>query len=260
VSWYENLSYYVGLTDDNDLGIKYRGKFGLWDLQLAYYLGHEGSYSGESDDSARYSFDVARDAGAANEEKNLFNLRLAYNYTYNTEAKAEWVLSLQYGQIHNVDTNQNGDHYAFALHMDAYYQAWNLKLGAMRYEYHLKNPAGQDDDVVIIGAFDFAYEVAAKASLYEASLGYTFPLGSSKSVMPYVEYGIMVKDKSSWANSQFLSLGAVWNFGRIYIYSDYYIAQNQPYIGPDTFFKGLSSGSGNSDWHSRVNLTFSYFF
>lgn len=219
VNWYESLSYYIGLEDDNDLGIKYMGKFGQWDLQLGYYLQGEGSYTGESNDSARYSFDLAEDEGGANQEKNQFNLRLAYNLIYSPSARAELGFSLQYGQIHNGETHQDGDHYAVAVHMEGDYEAWHLKLSAMRYEYYLKTPPGVSGDVVIIGAFDFAYEVAAKASLYGATVGYTIPLNSSssKAVMPYVEYGIMVKDKSSWSNTQFLALGAVWNFGRFYI-------------------------------------------
>ena len=121
VSWYESLSYYVGLEDDNDLGIKYRGKFGQWDLQLGFYLTDEGSYAGESNDSARYSFDLARDEGAGNQEKNQFNLRLGYNFFHSQAVRAELGFSLQYGQIHNVVTNRDGDHYAFAVHMEGDY-------------------------------------------------------------------------------------------------------------------------------------------
>jgi hypothetical protein len=262
VSWYENLSYYVGLEDDSDLGIKYMSKLGQWNLQLAYYLTGEGDYTGITNDSARYSFDLAKDEGAANREKNQFNFRLAYDYIYSPKARAEFGVSLQYGQVHNSETNRNGDHYAAAIHMEGNYNAWHIKLAAMRYEYYLENLVEDNKDIVIIGAFDFAFQVAAKATLYESTIGYSIPLNKSgtKTVMPYVEYGIMLKDKSNWDDTQFLALGAVWSFGRFYIYSDFYYAQGHPYIGPDTFLTGFSSGSGNSDWHSRVNINFSYSF
>ncbi len=262
VSWYEGLSYYVGLEDDSDLGIKYTGKFGQWDLHLAYYLMGEGNYTGTSNDSSRYSFDLAKDEGGRNRDKNQFNLRLAYNTIYNPDVRTELGISLQYGQVHNSETNQDGDHYAIAAHMEGDYKAWHLKLAAMRYEYHLKNPAKDDEDFVIMGAFDFAFQAASKATLYQTTLGYNIPLNTSgtKTVMPYVEYGMMVKDKSDWPTTHLLTLGAVWNFGRFYIYSDFYYARGHPDVGPDTFLTGLSSGSGNSDWHSRVNINFSYSF
>ena len=78
----------------------------------------ESYYTGTSNDSARYSFDLAKDEGVRNREKNQFNLRLAYNYIYNPEVRAELGFSLQYGQVHNSETNRDGDHYAVAVHME----------------------------------------------------------------------------------------------------------------------------------------------
>ncbi|HEC75501.1 MAG TPA: hypothetical protein ENI26_14220, partial [Methylophaga aminisulfidivorans] len=56
-SWFFDQHYYLGLSDDMDLGIKYSQKIGRWNWDIAYYAADEGTYTGSSKDSARYSYD-----------------------------------------------------------------------------------------------------------------------------------------------------------------------------------------------------------
>ena len=61
--YWESILYHIGLEDDNDLGLKYSYDDQLWQIDLGCYKKAELN----SDNHARYSFDVVTDA-----EKNLF--------------------------------------------------------------------------------------------------------------------------------------------------------------------------------------------
>lgn len=63
-NWFFGLTYYLGFEDDYDLGLRGDLHFGPVDVQLAYFRNDEGSYSGGSVDSARYSYDVVRASSA----------------------------------------------------------------------------------------------------------------------------------------------------------------------------------------------------
>jgi len=72
------IPYFVGLEDDYDAGIKWHYGFADdWTLDTAFYLNEE--YD-DATDLDRYSVDVVRDGDQQNDERNQFNLRLAYDW------------------------------------------------------------------------------------------------------------------------------------------------------------------------------------
>jgi hypothetical protein len=52
-SWMFDQHYYVGLSDDMDLGAKYSTSFGKIKMDFGYYLMDEGNYFGSTEDSSR---------------------------------------------------------------------------------------------------------------------------------------------------------------------------------------------------------------
>ena len=78
-SWFFDQHYYVGLADDMDLGIKYTTKVGDLTLDLGYYGMAEPSFSGDSEESARYSYDIIDNGGEYShyKERNQVN---SYNF------------------------------------------------------------------------------------------------------------------------------------------------------------------------------------
>jgi hypothetical protein len=261
-NFFLSLGWLLGLEDDNDLGIKYIKEMAHWNLQLAYYLTDEGHYSGRSSDSARYSADPAQEGAIKNEERHQGNVRLAYCWSPRKDLKLEPGSSLQYGGIYNGTTDDTGDLLAYALHLDTHYQRWTLKLQASRYEYDLRNPPGQPDDVVQMGNFDAAFFIASKANLYTASLAYTLPMNKWKmdSVIFHANYSYLDKDNRAFSHSQLFVPGISISAGRFFIYADFMVGRNYPYAGPDTFVNGLAAGSGNSDWHTFIKLNIGYYF
>ncbi len=80
-SWFFDQHYYVGLSDDMDMGVKYTTKFGKLALDLAYYGMDEPDFNGHSKESARYSYDIVDNGGEYShyEERNQFNVRAIYS-------------------------------------------------------------------------------------------------------------------------------------------------------------------------------------
>lgn len=263
-NFYFSPAFYVGLEDDYDLGIKYEYDKDGWNLQFAYYLEDEGSWYGESVDSARYSLDVVHtDGGSLNEEKHQFNLRVAHTMEHTNDLSTELGLSGQYGLIPNRGTGKNGDHYAAAVHLLANYHQWNLKCEAIRYEYNLENPSGISNDTVRLGAYDYSYNVASRANIYIAALAYEHEMNwkGIESLTPYIDYGLIDKDEAGWDSTQFLGLGCSIQSGRFTIYCDFYLSQNHPYLGDGNFSNGLAQGGSDPDqWARTFLINVGYYF
>jgi hypothetical protein len=261
-NFFLSIGWLVGLEDDNDLGVKYIKNADHLNLQLAYYLTDEGHYTGRSDDSARYSADPVKEGDIKNEERHQGNVRLTFPQRPHKDLKVEPGGSVQYGGIRNSSTDDAGDLLAYALHLDTHYKRWNLKLQASRYEYDLRNPPDQSDEVVQMGNFDAAYFIAAKANLYIASLAYNLPLDKWKidSINFYTNYSYLDKDNHSFTRSQLFVPGMSIDSGRFLIYAEFMYGMNYPYAGPDTFSEGLAKGSGNTDWHTFFKLNIGYYF
>ena len=281
-SWFFDQHYYVGLADDMDLGLKYVTKRGNWDLDLAYFFRSEGNWNGTSEDSARYSYDAVKwtsglDADGnlvsapANgyQERNQFNLRAIYHFS-DLSVPTDLGLSLQYGQLDGKRTD-DGHHWAGSLHMVNQYRNFKLATQLTRYEYSIDddNPWGTDT-LVPMGAYDFAWPVAAKAWIPAVSLSYrhdTPQLGWLDYVLPYIEYSNILKDEGDFNDSQMVTLGAAWASGGWYIYSDLVYSNGNYFVGNDgddysNLFDGVGDFgvAGNDKWNYRFNLNFGYYF
>ncbi len=258
-NWFFQLPYYVGLEDDYDLGAKYNHQDDNWNLQLAYYALDEGHYHGESSDSARYSYDLVVEDDDTNEEKNQFNLRYAYTWTHSDNHSTELGASLQYGKVYNRTTHDNGNQYAGALHLNEKWTQWNVMLELVRYEYSLRNPAGMNEDYVLMGAYDFPYQVASSASIYTAGISRTFPLDNAMvdSVTLYDDFSFMDKDENNYFDSWQNVVGASVSAGNFFIYFDLASGRNHAWIGPD-WTEAFSAG-GDDEWHTRFNINIGFY-
>ncbi|MBZ0256702.1 hypothetical protein K8I31_11610, partial [bacterium] len=258
-NWFFQLPYYVGLEDDYDLGVKYIHQDDNWNLQLAYYAEDEGNYIGDSEDSARYSYDLVAEGASQNIEENQFNIRYAYTWEHSEGHSTELGVSLQLGQVHNRAANDDGNQYAAGLHVNEYWNQWNLMAEIIRYEYSLRNPPGVGNDFVLMGAYDFPYEVASRANLYTIGLSYTIPVEHEyiDSVTLYDDFSILDKDQSRFADSFQNVVGASVSAGNFFIYFDIASGKNQPWLGP-IWTDALSSG-GDDEWYTRFNINIGFY-
>mgnify|MGYP006279907057 CR=1 FL=1 len=273
-SWMFDQHYYVGLSDDMDLGIKYVKPCGNMTLDLAYYVQDEGSYYGEnfSDDSARYSYDVVDETGSGYEEEHQFNVRAIWSV--GTEAMPTDVgFSAQYGMLESNGAQDDGDHYAGSAHMVNKWDNWTLASQLTYYEYDVDDaqPLGTDD-LVQFGAYDFPTLVAAEAWIPAISLSYYYEtpnLPWLDYVIPYAEYSSIVKSDSDFNNSEMFVLGAAWGRGGWYIYTDLALSDGNDFVGNEAGYganpaPGFSSnrfGANPTDeWEYRFNINFGYYF
>jgi hypothetical protein len=260
-NWFFLLPYYLGFEDDNDAGIKFLLRREPWHLTLAFYKNDEGHFTGNSLDSARYSYDLVSGLEQVNEETNQFNSRLTYTLSGDSGGNLELGSSVQIGQLYNSATRKNGHHWAIGLHLSGNYARWLLKLEAIRYEHHPQNPPGQNDSYVVMGAYDYPYRVASKSDLYVAGVGFALPVawGPITQVTLYDDYSLLAKPEENFHNSQQNVLGAMVTAGPIYTYIDLAAGKHHPWIGPD-YENSLAKGSSTSGWEMRFNINVGYYF
>lgn len=260
--WFSG-AYYVGLEDDYDLGLKALYEDGPWNLALAFYKNAELGNAGEA---GRYSVDVisnadggfagAQDAG--NEETNQVNARLAYDFAHGDLGSTEVGVSGQWGQLYNGETNDNGDHWAGAAHLNGNYGRWNLQLEYVKYGYDPENPAGFDDDIITMGAYASSWGVPAEAQIGIFNLAYTLPVtwGPIDSLTFYSDNTVIEPDESRFATIWQNVVGCLVAAGPVYTYIDVISADEMIFMGGDMVGSTDASGGRNT----RLNVNFGYYF
>lgn len=282
-SWFFDQHFYLGLADDSDLGIRYQTSRGNWQLDLGYFYSSEGSFNGDSDDSARYGYDfvtwtesIAPDGDVSfggtvsgYEERNQFNGRAIYRFG-ELPVVTDLGVSLQYGQLDGEATD-DGSHWAASAHMVNNWGPWLLSSQLTRYVIDIDaNNPWNTDEFLPMGAFDFAWPVASAAWIPAASLSYLYEasgLGWLDSVRPYIEYSNIIADESDFNDSHLVTLGAAWSSGRWYIFSDLAYSTGNFFVGDDgddfsNIFDGVGDTgvTGNDKWNYRFNINFGWYF
>ena len=265
-SWFFDQHYYVGLSDDMDLGVMWTKPFGDLTVDLAYYVEDEGNWDGNSLDSARYSYDVVRRkadeangaAGAGFEESHQFNLRLVYS----TDGMGDLGASFQYGMLKGKNVDDDGaDHYAVSAHAKTPVGAFTLMSQITYYEYDITDdtPWGTGE-LIPMGAYDYAALVASRAVIPALSLSYggidTSGISWLDGVTPYVEWSSIMKRADGHNDSSMFTMGAAWARGGWYIYTDFVFSDGNYFVG-DT---GDFGANADNEWQKRFNINFGYYF
>jgi hypothetical protein len=275
-NWFFQLPYYVGLEDDYDAGLKYLLDMDKFHLALAWYMNDEGSYTGNSLASARYSYDIVPatagetsyfgvDRNTYQNEHNQFNLRLAYDL-----GKSEIGASGQYGQLYNSALDEMGDRFAWAVHGNLNFGRVNIKAEVIGYQFNPALPETDDpntttdetdDTWVIQGAYDFPYAVAADAMFYVGGISYGLPvdIGPISKLTFYENYTMMQKTEDAFEPSQNIITGVMVTAGSVYTYIDVAMGKNHPWLGPN-YGSALAAGNPEADWWTRFNINMGYYF
>jgi len=265
-NWFFQLPYYVGFEDDYDLGVKYLGDYGPWNVQAAYFARDEGSWNGDSDDSARYSYDLVREGTEGNAERGQLNFRFAYTFQRTENYRTELGLSLMAGRVENRNPlGGTGDRRAVAVHLNGHYDRWNVMLQAIRYDFDVENDpnldASPDGSFVTKGAYDAAYHVASVATIYTAGVAYNLPIGwgAIKSLTFYNDFSLMTKDESGFRDSLQNVIGCSVDAGLLYVYIDVATGRNHPWLGGD-WTDSLAGGGEETGWNTRFNINIGLYF
>ncbi|QIZ78626.1 hypothetical protein [Ferrimonas lipolytica] len=257
-SFWFGLPYYLGFEDDSDVGIKALFTNGNWNTDLGFFKNPE--YGPE--ENKRYATDLytgtINGTDYYNEETNQLNLRQTYTMQYGGGSTTLGG-SLMWGQIYNSETDDNGDRYAIAAHVDSSFNGWNVQLQALQYEFDAENQAGVDNNKIGVSVVSWQYEVAAKGQVYSFNLAKTFPT-SWGSIKVYNDFGYMTPDvdDSSFDNSAQNVTGAAFSAGPVYIMADLILGKNMTFSTEKDDHIGLAeAGDG---WDERININFGYYF
>lgn len=250
------ITYYVGLEDDADMGLKYVYAGDRWEYNLAFYKNaDEVLFSPTAETTGdRYGYDIA----GRNKEINQFNAQLFYKW--GTNVKQRIGASAQFGQIYNLDTERRGTHYAFALHHELNWQGLSLKTQIATYAKNPKNLDGQSRDTIMMTAYGAPYSIASKANVYTLGIGYTIPVkwGPIHAIQFYNDFGWLQKWKKEFNDSFQNISGIMIAAGPVYAYIDYALGLHQAWLGPD--WSAFAEGTGSNSWHARFNINFGYYF
>lgn len=254
-SYYLNLNYYIGLSVDHDMGLKYSMRKSGWEFDAAFFKNSDlKSSPGAEEDMSRYSFDV----GGRNKEVNQANIRLAYNT--NGELRQQFGLSAELGGLYNLDTEKTGHHHAYAFHYVADYRGWNLKAQFTDYKLAPRNAGGESRNIVKMVAYGGGYSVASRGRTYNASLAYTWKAGTGvlSQIKFYNDFSYLDKADSEFHNSWSNILGMEITAGPVIIYADYVTSRNHAFIGND-YADAFAVGKIN-ETARKFNLSVGYYF
>ncbi|MFW6217482.1 MAG: hypothetical protein ACOC4K_00660, partial [Verrucomicrobiota bacterium] len=268
-SWFFDQHYYAGLSDDMDFGVKYATEIGRLSIDLAYYYSDEGQWAGDSNDAARYSYDVIDESGTGYEERNQFNIRVVRPSQWG-EVEVDLGASAQYGMLESNGPQDDGDHYALSLHPVFKWNNWTLAPQLTYYNYDIDGylEGDPDGDLIQIGAYDFPTLLATEAWIPSVSLSYYYEVDQIDwldYVIPYVEYSSILKEASDFEDSELLTFGAAWARGGWYVYTDLVYSNGNDFVGNESDFNeperlGRVGGNLEDEWEYRFNINFGYYF
>ena len=163
--------------------------------------------------------------------------------------------------MYNSTTKDNGDHWAAAVHANGHYGRFNVMFEALGYAFRPENPVEQDDDIIVMGAYDAPYKVAAEGAVALLNVGYTLPVdrGPLESIMFYNNYSYLAKRESRFEDSQQNVLVMLLSAGHLLTYVDFAAGKNQPWLGPN-YGSALAEGSPAADWELRFNINIGYYY
>ncbi len=255
-SWWLGIPYYLGFEDDYDTGFKAVYDSNNWHTDLAFYKSAEYGPT----ENKRYSTDLYTGTidGTEyyNEETNQFNIRQTYTAEYEGISTTLGG-SIQYGQIYNSNTGNNGDRYAVALHLDSNYKSWNLQLQAMQYEYDAAD--AEDQNKIAVSLLGSQYEIASKGQSYNMNIAKTFTTDWG-SIKCYNDFGFMTPDVADddYDNSIQNVTGCAISSGPTTTYIDFIMGKNMTFSTENNDHVGLPEVG--DDWGKRLNINFGYYF
>ncbi|MFB6098900.1 MAG: hypothetical protein ABEK84_07305, partial [Salinibacter sp.] len=287
-SWFFNATYYVGLEDDYDAGIKAIFTPGNWELKGAYYMNAEQTDFFAGTDFARYSYDVAPVSSASYQvvpggnslrsdisEEHQFNAKVTYTFNHGDLGFTKIGASGQRGQLLNRDTGGTDWHAAYALHFQGRYGGFGTKLEFAQQKLNppltsaemtkFANQSGVNyaaDDFVVMGAYGFPQRVASEHTVYSTSFSYRIPVnaGPISQIKPYYDFSMVTKTVDGWNNNVTHDIGFLTSAGPVFIYTDLNISKGHPFNHPFSGFASVMAERNNTNWNTALNVNIGLYF
>lgn len=253
--YWDGVPFYLGLSDDYEMGAKFIYDNSPWNLQVAAFKNDEW---GDSSRLTRYSADLVRVGAQQNEKTNQLNGRIAYTFSHQQDNYTEFGISARVGQLYNVTEQSKGNHHAAAVHWVGHYFPWDIQFEVARYQYNVDNPSTVDSGIVQFANAGDAYTIPAKGSVALLNIGYTFQIDGKiiDNIMVYNDYSVLF-DVPKHAKINTLGFGIT--SGSLHISTDLIMAKDMVFIGPTTNVaeRDLAVYHG---WNTRLNVHVTYSF
>ncbi|MDT8410614.1 MAG: hypothetical protein RQ741_13530 [Wenzhouxiangellaceae bacterium] len=250
-------TYYLGYEDDYDTGFKFvHEPNDDWTFHYAFYKNPE--YANDSR-FGRYSFDLVTQGDQQNAEINQLNFRAERHLKFSPNSSIDAGISLQGGQIYNGITEDKGERYAIAGHINSNFGPWNLQLQGLRYNYDPENPDGVSDNFIQKGAFDFPFLMAAEANVYSANLARAFQTswGPISGITCYNDFTYIDPKVGNSSESVQNVTGCSVVAGGVFAYFDWIAGKNMWFAGGDGIGRDATTAG---KWRSRLNINIGYYF
>lgn len=272
-SFFFNSTFYIGLEDEHDAGIKLLYRSDDWDLDFAFLKSDEqGGVDGYvSDRTARYNYDTVGirlvDEGIYDEptlavgESNSWAIRLAHKWQLAESESLEVGLSTQGGGLYAGDLSDSpyarfsndeiGTRTSNGIHANYDNGPLNVQLTYATYDYDLE----VENKGAVVAAYAFYDTIPTQATIYTGNVAYTLgaKIGPVTSLTFYNDYSLITDKEGvsgdTWMNVLGMSVAA----GGMFTYVDFVSAKNQPFIG------GTIAGESDETKH-RFNVNFGFYF
>ncbi len=261
-----NITYYVGLQDDYDNGITWSGTFGIFHFDAGFFKNQQLS----SDSPFRYDADIfSGEPGTdylitqvkRNEEVNQFNLRFELQPSGDNWA-IKTGISGMYGQLYNIDMDENGDRLAAAIHFDLTLKNLHFNAQQTWYKYTQVLPQPiipdpilpvdnkEDMDFINVSSWAFAYEIPSQTNIFTTSAAYDI-IGEKLTIHANYSY---LWGGTAQANSQLLTAGVRTIWDSFEVFAETYYGVNDPQLS------GNASGYGRdaNSYDFRFDIRFFY--
>jgi hypothetical protein len=255
-NWFFNITYYTGLEDDHDMGIKFVHEAERITYHLAFFKNAEElKFSNSASISPnRYSYDVA----GRNKEVNQFNAKVDFKLG----EKKNHVLSVfgQYGGLYNVVVKELGNHYGFGAAFETRLNKLRFKFQAVHYTNN-PNDTVQDLRIIEMAAYGALYNVASQGNVFTAGIAYDIDVkwGPISRITLYNDFGLINKSVESFSNSYMNVAGGMVTAGKVYTFIDFAFGKNHSWLGPD-WSDAFGAGNVNAEWNLRFNVNIGYYF
>lgn len=252
----------IGLEDVHNLGVKYQGQFDTGTkVELAYFTGDGGSYSGPySDDASRYSANFVKPENSNYthlDEKDMFVARAQQKISGLPEKWSSNIgASYWYSDIDNKTNGKTGDRQAWSVFGNLSYANTYLDVVVGKNKIDNKDP--DTPNASLMGSFDDNYMVANEGMFYTVDLGYSFKnVGKFSKISPHFMYSNYAKSESGYKDSTRNILGITAYYKDLMFVADYIMSKNDYLIGGP--LDSYAEGSANKT-EKMLNLQVAYLF
>lgn len=261
-NYYGGVITQIGLEDVHNLGIKYQGKFDTGTkLELGYFPGDGGSYSGPySDDASRYTTNFVKPENSSLthlDETDMLIARVQQDISGLPEGLASNVgASYWSSDIDNKTLGTTGDRQAWALFGNLRYN--NLGVTATLGKNDVENADPVTPQASLMGSFDDNFMVANEGMFYTVDLAYSFKnVGKFSEIEPHFMYSQYAKSEDGFKDSTRHILGLTAYYNKLMFVADYIMGKNDFLIGGPN--DSYAQGSADKSEH-MLNLQVSYLF